>query len=88
MSAQSQARYVKIGRRVWSHKSVLALLDNAHGTGDPEELIRDCARRLVAQALALRWAGPPYDPKILAGLRDIAVEPTDDEIGAEARITG
>lgn len=86
MSAQSQARYIKVGRRVWSHKSVLALLDKAHRTADPEELIRDCARTLVAQALALNWTGPPYDPKILAGLRDIAVEPTNDEIGAEARI--
>lgn len=36
--------------------------------------------------MALQWAGPPYDPKILAGLRDIAVEPTDEAIGAEARI--
>src|SRR6266700_4787513 len=89
MSAQSQARHVKIGRRVWSHKSVLALLDKAQGTAepaDPEDLIRICARALVAQALALNWAGPPYDPKILAGLRGIAVEPTHDQIGAEARI--
>ncbi|MGH9425805.1 MAG: hypothetical protein ACRD2L_05795, partial [Terriglobia bacterium] len=86
MSAQSQTRYVKFGRRVWSHKSVLALLDSANGTADPETLIRDSARRLVAQALALQWPGPPYDPKILAGLRDIAVEPTDEDIGAEARI--
>jgi len=86
MSAQSQARYVKIGNRAWSHKSVLALLDSANGRADPESLIRDRARTLVAQALALRWPGPPYDPKILAGLRDIIVEPTDENIGAEARI--
>ena len=86
MSAQSQARYVKVGRRIWSHKSVLALLDSATGTADPEALIRDRARTLVAQAMALQWSGPPYDPKILAGLRDIAVEPTDENIGAEARI--
>lgn len=86
MSAQSQARYVKIGKRVWSHKSVLALLDSANGTADPEALIRESARRLVGQALALQWPGPPYDPKILAGLRDIAVEPTNENIGAEARI--
>ncbi|MBI2928788.1 MAG: ImmA/IrrE family metallo-endopeptidase [Verrucomicrobia bacterium] len=86
MSAQSQARYVKVGRRVWSHKSVLALLDSANGTADPEVLIRDRARGLVSQAMAVQWSGPPYDPKILAGLRDIAVEPTDEAIGAEARI--
>lgn len=88
MSTQSQARYVKIGNRTWSHKSVLALLDSANASTDPETLIRDRARALVAQAIALRWPGPPFDPKILAGLRDITVESTDENFGAEARILG
>jgi len=86
MNAQNQARYVKTGNRISSHKSVLALLDSVNGTADPETLICDHARAPAAQAMALRWPGPPFDPKILAGLRDIVVEPTDENIGAEARI--
>jgi len=77
---------VRIGGRVWSHKSVLALLEAAAPGAPPDDVIREQARALVAKALALRWTGPPYDPITLAGLRGIAVEPLQEDAKADARI--
>jgi Zn-dependent peptidase ImmA (M78 family) len=38
-------------------------------------IIRKRAQELVAQARALGWSGPPFDPRILASLRGIDIRP-------------
>src|SRR6266496_5215311 len=53
----------------WTHRSVLLLA----GQQDPVEVITDRARELVLEALENGWAGPPYDPFMLAELRKIKV---------------
>ncbi len=55
------------------HPSI-GLLIEQHGGGDPGEIIRREARNLVAMAKAVGWQGPPFDPEMLASIRNIRVE--------------
>ena len=73
-------------RRTWKHKSVRALLRKGGG-GTPEEIIRRKSRELVAEAKAMGWAGPPFDPLLLASLRGISSRETRELFSAEAQLT-
>ena len=73
-------------RRKWSHKSVRALI-RAAGGGDPEAIIRQKARDLVAWAKQHGWTGPPYEPLVLASLRGIKTKATAQLFSAEAQLT-
>jgi len=75
-----------IPRRVWRHKSVLALTRGRKGA-DPAEIIRDKARDLVKRARAQGWSGPPFDPLILASLLGIKCRPSRDLFSAEAQLS-
>ncbi len=46
---------------------------------------RKC-RDMVAYARTFGWSGPPYCPKILAGIHDVIVEDTDEAFDGEGRI--
>ena len=73
-------------RRNWQHKSVRALM-RAAGGGNPVDIIRVKAQRLVAEAKAINWVGPPYDPVKLASLRGIRVKRSSELFTAEAQLT-
>jgi uncharacterized protein DUF955 len=67
----SKPAALRIGKRIWRHPSVLALVEDHGHRDDPVTIIRERARELVAQAKSLGWSGPPFDPRIMASLRDI-----------------
>jgi hypothetical protein len=61
-------------------------MDLALAGEGPDNVIRRLARNCVRDSLSYGWSGPPFDPEVLASLRGIKVEPTDCEIGADARV--
>lgn len=64
---------LRIGKRVWRHQSVLALV-TAHGhEADPVLVIRERAKEVLAYARSMGWSGPPFDPRILASCLGIRV---------------
>jgi len=64
-----------MARRQQAWKTSVRLLLDAHaGDPDPERVICEKARDLVARAAALGWSGPPFDVSVLAELLDIKVE--------------
>jgi len=73
-------------RRAWRHRSVLALMQ-AHKSEDPEAIIRSKARDLVRRARADGWAGPPFDPLILASLLGIRCRASTELFTAEAQLS-
>lgn len=73
-------------RRAWRHRSVLALMQ-AHKSEDPETIIRAKARDLVRRARADGWAGPPFDPLILASLLGIRCRASAALFTAEAQLS-
>ena len=72
--------------RLWTHKSVRALIRFAGG-GDPVEIIRSKAREAVAWRKSLGWKGPPFDPLQLASLRGIRVRQAPGLFSVEAQLT-
>lgn len=50
---------------------MIALVEDHGRRDDPAAVIRERACELVAQAKAVGWSGPPFDPRIMASLRDI-----------------
>jgi hypothetical protein len=67
----SKPAALRIGKRIWRHPSVIALVNDHGRRDDPVVIIRERARELVAGAKSLGWNGPPFDPRIMASLRDI-----------------
>lgn len=59
--------------REWKSASVKKMA----GGADPVEAISDMARRMVLEAMDKGWAGPPYDPALLAIRHGIRVEPNE-----------
>jgi hypothetical protein len=53
---------------------------------DPKKIIRRLAREKVAYAKALRWEGPPFNPRILTGIFGIRCKEVAHEIGSEGRL--
>jgi len=64
---------LRIGRRVWRHPSVIALLTAYGRRADPIAVIRERARDLLTHARSLGWSGPPFDPRVLASCVGIKV---------------
>jgi hypothetical protein len=62
---------LRIGKKMWRHPSVIALIEEYSRRDDPAAIIRERARELVAHAKGLGWSGPPFDPRILASIRGI-----------------
>jgi hypothetical protein len=67
--------YLRFGRRIWRHPSVLALIADEGRQDDPVAIIRKRARALVAEAREFGWSGPPFDPHVLASFRGIRLSP-------------
>lgn len=72
--------------RHWHHPSVHALMDEVGGDRDPLEVVLERARELVADARAIGWSGPPFDPVVLAGLQTIRARPSDAPMDSDALI--
>lgn len=68
------------------HSSVIALMEEAIGDESPADVMRRKCRAMVNHARSFGWNGPPFDPKILAGLNDIIVEETDSPMDGEGQI--
>jgi len=64
--------------------SVRQLLRGVGRSADPEEVVRERARELVAHARAHGWSGPPFDLAVLAEFRDIKVEVEPPSVVADA----
>lgn len=68
------------------HPAVAALMAEAlPGEKAEDVIIRKC-RRMVSFAKSKGWVGPPFDPKILAGLFKIKVEAASDGIDGDGCI--
>lgn len=68
------------------HPSILALMGEAHPGEKPADVMRRKCREMVDRARCLDWAGPPFDPEILAGLNGIIVEETDSPMDGEGSL--
>jgi O-acetyl-ADP-ribose deacetylase (regulator of RNase III) len=62
----------------WTNASVLGLV----GDADPVAAVVAAARSLAVSALDDGWAGPPYDPIVLADRLKVPVIPRDDVFDA------
>lgn len=72
-------KYIKVGRRTYSHNSVVRLIErHRHVSQDPEEIIRNLVRNELAKARNIGWAGPPFDPRILASIMGIECEESSE----------
>ena len=71
-------RYVKVGKRTYSHNSVLRLIEHHKQISeDPEEILRNLVREKLTEARSFIWDGPPFDPQILASIIGIPCEKSD-----------
>ena len=68
------------------HKSIEALLKEYAGETDAKALMRRLAREKVAYAKSHRWAGPPFCPKVFAGIFGIRCKEVTHEIDGDGRI--
>ena len=72
-------KYVKVGKRTYSHNSVVRLIErHRHISQDPEEIIRNLVRNELAKARNIGWDGPPFDPRILASIMGIECEESSE----------
>jgi Zn-dependent peptidase ImmA (M78 family) len=78
--------YFKGKKKPWSHPSVIALMKCALKGEEPEDVIRRLADNKIAEAQQIGWSGPPFCPEELASISGIKIKPTEEDIGAEARI--
>jgi Zn-dependent peptidase ImmA (M78 family) len=60
--------------RTWRHPSVRALRETFGKDLSPEQTIRRRAEELIRYAHRFGWAGPPYDPRVLASILGIRVK--------------
>jgi hypothetical protein len=56
------------------------------GSDDPEAVIRDEAKRLIAKAKTVGWSGPPFKPLELASFLGIRSKPAKDLFSDEAQL--
>lgn len=72
-------RYLKIGKKVYSHDSVIQLI-NLHSeiSEDPEQIIRNLIQDKLTEARKLLWEGPPFNPETLASILGIWCEASDE----------
>ena len=70
-----KSKYIKVGKRTYSHDSVVRLIErHRHVSQDSEEIIRSLVRNELAEAKNYGWNGPPFDPRILASIMGIECE--------------
>ena len=68
-------KYIKVGKRIYSHYSVVRLIERHQQISqDPEEIIQSLVRNELDDARNSGWPGPPFDPRILASLMGIECE--------------
>ena len=79
MKMAKRTAALRIGKRVWHHASVLALIESQGEPVDPVILIRQRAKTLLAQGRSMGLTGPPFDPRILASCLGIALR--EDHLG-------
>lgn len=71
-------KYVKVGKKYYSHPSVVKLIEqNPDISNDPEEIIRSFVQKTLAEARKFLWEGPPFNPEVLASILGISCEKTD-----------
>ena len=71
-------RYVKVGKRYYSHDSVLRLIErHSEISHDPEKIIRSLVQDKLAVARNFNWNGPPFNPRILASIMGISCEKSE-----------
>lgn len=74
-------RYVKVGKRSYSHDSVLRLIErHSEISHDPVKIIRSLVQRELAQARQskfYKWCGPPFNPQTLASIMGIPCEESE-----------
>ena len=77
-------KYVKVGRHVYSHSSVIGLIERHHGISqDPREIMQHLIHIRIDAARNLGWDGPPYDPRFLASTMGINSEKSKQLILSE-----
>lgn len=90
--AKMKPKYKKVGKRTYSHNSILRLIDSySQISQDPEKIIRSLVHEKIAAARNLGWTGPPFDPRILASIMGIHYEESRELIrskDAELHPTG
>ena len=69
-----------------AHPSIVALMREAQPGENAADIMRRKCRDMVHHAKAHGWTGPPYEPRLLAGLYRIRVVATDEDIGGEGCI--
>ena len=77
-------KYVEVGKRIYSHNSVVRLIEcHQHISQDPEEIIRNLVRNELTEAKNFGWSGPPFDPRILASIMGIECEKSRQLVHSE-----
>ncbi len=77
-------KYVKVGKQIYSHNSVVRLIEcHQHISQDPEEIIRNLVRNRLIEAKDLGWSGPSFDPRILASIMGIECEKSRQLVHSE-----
>ena len=72
-------RYFKIGKKVYSYRSVIQLIDlHSEISEDPEQIIRSLAQDKLTEARQILWEGPPFNPETLASIMGIRCEASDE----------
>lgn len=67
--------YVKVGKQIYSHTSVLRLIElHRHISQNPKEIIRRLVRSQLGDARNSGWRGPPFDPRFVASVMGIRYE--------------
>ena len=74
-------RYVKVGKRYYSHDSVLRLIErHSEISHDPVKIIRSLVQRELTRARQskfYKWRGPPFNPQTLASIMGIPCEESE-----------
>ena len=77
-------KYIKVGKRTYSHYSVVRLIERHRQISqDPEEIIRSLVRNKLAEARNSVWSGPPFDPRLLASIMGIQCEESRELVHSE-----
>ena len=75
-------RFLKIGKKYYSHNLVLRLIDrHSEISQDPEEIIRSLVQdklNVARQSRHFGWKGPPFNPEVLASVLGIRCEASVD----------
>lgn len=71
-------RYLKVGNKYYSHKSVIRLIDHhSEISQDPEKIIRSLVQdklSVARQSRHFQWNCPPFNPEVLASILGIRCE--------------